>query len=96
MIPKAVIGKLYMYKGNKIYLIEVNKSGKILRVKDVRFNDSADSETPDQGEKGDIFNAEFDDEIDENEQPLLEVTMGIKSTEPFASTPTTGIKFPDY
>ena len=96
MTPKAVMGKLYMYEGNKIYLVKLNKSGKILRVKDVRFNDSADSETPDQDEKGPIFNAEFDDDIDENEQPLLEVTMGMKSTESSASTPTTGTKFSDY
>jgi hypothetical protein len=65
-------------------------------IKDVQFNDSADCETPDQDEKGPIFNAEFDDKIDENEQPLLEVTMGIKSTESSASTPTTGTKFSDY
>jgi hypothetical protein len=41
-------------------------------------------------------NAEFDDEIDENEQLLLEVTMGTKSTESSVSTPTTGTKSPDY
>jgi len=96
MSPKAVMGKLYMYEGNKIYLVKLNKSGKILRVKDVRFNDSADCETPDQDEKGPIFDAEFDDEIDENEQPLLEVTMGTKPTESSVLTPTTGTKSPDY
>jgi hypothetical protein len=95
MTPKAVMGKLYMYEGNKIYLVKLNKSGKKLRVKDVRFKLSADCETPDQDEKGPIFNAEFDDDIDENEQPLLEVIMGIKS-ESSASTPTTGTKFRYY
>ena len=33
-MPKAVMGKLYMYEGNKIYHVKLNKSGKILRVKE--------------------------------------------------------------
>ncbi len=74
MMAKAVLGRLYGYEGThgRVYLVRLDKSGKVVRVRDVTFHEEDDNQRPDKTllAENEYF-ADFEEEaVDEEDQGL--------------------------
>ena len=88
MMNKAIEGRLYGYEGvhGKIYRVKLQKSGKIIRVRDVRFHEEHNTDQTDETEPEGIAAFEDDYVIDLNIDQTVAMRRSLSAVEPTNSS----------